>query len=232
MAIKKLASGRYQADLRDQNGKRLRKSFERQKDAEKFERNTMQEVEDRTFVSPKDIPTFAETAEDWFGSKRNYRNSSLGFWRNHIDNYLVPNIGAHRLDRIDVKTVERLRNILHEGSKPGDGLRAVTVNKILTTGAAVYKFAMRRGLAKSNPFALAERLREDSGDIVPAGSDVEGGTVREEDVYSAGEIARLLQAADERTTSTRCSSRRRSPASGTASSSPWRGPTSTSRPAK
>jgi len=69
----------------------------------------------------------------------------------NIDNYLVPSIGMYRLDRIDVKLVETRARRVRDGEEPGEGLSPRTVNKILTTGAAICKFAMRRGLMKSKP---------------------------------------------------------------------------------
>jgi integrase len=125
-----------------------------------------------------------------------YRSSSLSFWRTHIDNYLVPHLGEYRLDRIDVKTVEEFRDKLSVGRKPGRGLSPRTVNKILTTGSAIFKFAMRHGLVRTNPFALAERLRSDSKEIREWDESGDREETLEENVYSTDEIARLLDAAE------------------------------------
>jgi integrase len=60
---------------------------------------------------------------------------------------------------------------------------------VLTTGAAVFDFAMRRQLVKLNPFKLAERLRANPADFA---DDDE--MVTEEDIYSEEELKKLLAA--------------------------------------
>jgi len=71
----------------------------------------------------------------------------------HLDNHILPKLGDVRLDRIDVRAVEKLRDDLRVSLKPQ------TINKVLTTLAAVFKFAMRRKLWRENPAAVAERAR-------------------------------------------------------------------------
>jgi len=72
-------------------------------------------------------------------------------------------------------------------------LSAKTVAATLTTCAAVFKLAQRRGYVTSNPAALAERPRRA---VVELGGDDEGSGVRPEEVLSADEIKRLLEAAE------------------------------------
>ncbi len=84
---------------------------------------------------------------------------------------------------------ERVRDALRER------LSAKTVAATLTTCAAVFKLAQRRGYVyvTSNPAALAERPRRA---VVELGGDDEGSGVRPEEVLSADEIKRLLEAAE------------------------------------
>jgi integrase len=96
---------------------------------------------------------------------------------------------AHlRLDRIDVARIERLRDAL-----AANGLAPQTVNKILTTGAAIFALAQRRGLVERNPFALVERLRIGAGEL-GSGADARSrdGRVRPADVPTTEELRRVF----------------------------------------
>ena len=59
-----------------------------------------------------------------------------------------------RLDQITVASVERFRD-----DRRRTGLSPQTVNKLLTTIAAIFKFANRKELIDRNPAGIAERLR-------------------------------------------------------------------------
>jgi integrase len=84
--------------------------------------------------------------------------------------------------------VEMLRALRPTPATTG-GLSPRTTNAVLTTGAAVFDFAMRRQLVKLNPFELAERLRANPADFA---DDDE--MVTEEDIYSEDELKKLLVA--------------------------------------
>ena len=88
MAIKKLLSGMYRIDWRDEEGRRYRKSFRLYKDADRALREKKDQVDDGTFVAPKAAPTFREAAEAWYtdkmlgiGCKKVPRPSTLCAWR-------------------------------------------------------------------------------------------------------------------------------------------------------
>jgi integrase len=194
MAIKKLTSGHYQIDFRDRDGVRHRESFRLRKDAEAAMDERRDEVRKNEYIPPRSLPTFGEVADKWLESRTNRRPSTVAHWKNHIERYLKPDLGIFRLDMIDVKLVEDGRDKWAKIVSPK------SVNKALTTGAAIFKAAIRQsnGRIKLNPFALAERAVPNSGEILEDGStERDGVEVREGGVYSPEEIRRLIEAADD-----------------------------------
>ena len=87
-----------------------------------------------TYRPPATLPTFADTAQDWLASKADRRLSTLAQWQTHLDLHLVPALGHLRLDQIGVNDMERFR-----AERLAAGLGAPTVNKLLTTAAAVFR---------------------------------------------------------------------------------------------
>src|ERR1700722_15993032 len=165
--------------------------FRRKKAAEKYLSATTNKVTRGEYISPERVPAFASVASEWLQSKGDRHPSTVQAWRVHL-RHLSP-LDTFKLDRVEIITVERLRDSLRRT------LSSRTVSAILTTAAAVFKFAMRRGYVAINPAALAERPRrpvmELSGDDdAQASSGLR--PVRPDEVLSALEIARLLDASE------------------------------------
>jgi integrase len=181
--IRKTKTGFYQIDFRDQNGRRHRESFERFRDAQKALRDIQDEVEERTFIAPKEIPTFKEVGEEWLRAQVAGRDpGTVAGWHTHLSTHLYPLIGEQRLDYIDIQMVERkVRDAL------GEKLGAKTVNKVLTTGSSVFKMAVRHHMAKVNPFREAERAKLETDEDAP---------VTEADIYTPEETRKLALAAE------------------------------------
>lgn len=70
MAIKKLASGWYQIDFRDQTHQRHRESYPTKKEAQAALDEKRTAVRKREYVAPKEIPTFKVAAGLWFEAKK------------------------------------------------------------------------------------------------------------------------------------------------------------------
>lgn len=180
--IRKTKTGLYQIDFRDQHGRRFRKSFERFKDAERALREIRDQVDERSFVPPREIPTFRAVADEWLRAQvKGHDPSTVGGWHTHLNAHLYPLIGDRRLDRIDVHVVER---DVRDKLLAKDGIGPKTTNKILTTGSSVMKMAVRHRRAKMNPFAAAERAKLETDEDAPVG---------DADVYTPEET-RLLAA--------------------------------------
>jgi integrase len=194
--LRKIAGGKYRIDWRDSQGRRYRKFFKTRKEADEHLTGVKNTLKTGTFISPREIPTFAEVAREWLeGKKANaYRPATLEQWRIHLDNHLLDaehGIGLVRLDRVDVSTIERFA-----GERRGAGLAPQTVNKILTTAAAVFKFAIRHRKTLANPAEIAERLKVGEAELVDGDegerTDAE---VSADEVLNPEELKRLLNAA-------------------------------------
>ena len=183
--IRKTKSGLYQIDFRDQHGRRFRKSFERHKDAERALREIQDQVEDRSFVPPREIPTFRVVGDEWLRAQvKGHDPSTVAGWHTHLHTHLYPLIGDRRLDRIALRTVER---DVRDALLAKDALGPRTVNKILTTGYSVMRTAVRHHRARMNPFAEAERAKFETDEDEPIG---------DADVYEPEHTRKLAAAAE------------------------------------
>ncbi len=168
MAIKKLKSSQWQADYRDDKGMRYRKTFRLKGNAERFIRDQKKAIDDGTYISPRQSPTFREMAELWYGektlgigsrSKRIPRPSTLWAWRIHLDKHLLPGLADKRLNQIDLGVVEKVRDALRkEGGVKGRRLSQQTVHKVLITATSIFKLAIKKKRTKENPAADTDRL--------------------------------------------------------------------------
>ena len=195
--IRKIEEGKYRVDYRDDRGDRFRKFFTTRKEAESFLSDVRTKMDKGMFVSPKDVPTFTAVARDWLEGKKagNYRPSTLQSWRTHLDNHLLHEehgIGHLRLNKIDVGVIERFAQ-----ERRAADVSPQTVNKILTTATAVFRYAVRHKKSATNPAADAERLKAGAEELQD-GEDAErtGVEVQEDEVLSPDELNQLLQNAD------------------------------------
>lgn len=63
MAILKRGTG-YRIDYRDQRGRRLRRTYRTKKAAETALRTIRDAIEEKSYVAPRDMPTFGTIAEE------------------------------------------------------------------------------------------------------------------------------------------------------------------------
>src|SRR5216684_910966 len=146
--IRKMGNGRWRLDLRDPAGARRRATFDTRRDAEAALAELRQDINHGSYVSPRSAPTFRQVVDEWFAGKRDRRPSTLAAWAAHLDLHLLPDLGSLRLDQITVSTIEHVRDRLR-----ASGLSPQTVNKVLTTAAAVFKLALRRNYCRFSPAA-------------------------------------------------------------------------------
>ncbi|MGH7844506.1 MAG: tyrosine-type recombinase/integrase [Candidatus Binatia bacterium] len=187
MAITKTAAGTYRVDFRDQTGKRLRKTFETLKEATAYNKQSHGDISKGDFVAPSDI-TVKDIAEAWYKRKKDagsYRYGTLHNWRIHIDKHVAPNLGESRIQAVSVEEIE---NAAAAWAKAASSKEA---NKILTTLSAIFKLAQRYGplQGKANAAQLAERLKLSN-------EDAEVEEVLPDQVYSEGELKKLIQATE------------------------------------
>jgi len=186
--ITKLSSGRYQIDFRDVNRVRHRESFDTMKEArEKLdERRTA--VRKRDYVPPEKVPTIEQAARAWLEGKKvsesrhggPIKESSIEFWQNHIDRFIVPTLGAYRMDCVDTTLIEKQRDVWK-----GMDLTAPSINKVLTTLSAIFDKQLALRNIRFNPVTFAERMATGSNEVGEGDEvDVDSLEVRPEEVYS------------------------------------------------
>jgi integrase len=198
--ITKLPSGRYQIDFRDVNRVRHRESFDTMKEArEKLdERRTA--VRKRDYVPPEKVPTIEQAARTWLEGKKvsesrhggPIKESSIEFWHNHIDRFIVPTLGAYRMDCVDTTLIEKQRDVWK-----GMDLTAPSINKVLTTLSAIFAKQLALRNIRFNPVTFAERMARGSNEVGEGDEvDVEALEVRPEEVYSPDQVLKLIQFAE------------------------------------
>jgi integrase len=197
--IRKLPSGRYQITFRDGNGVKHRESFDREKDARAAQDERRMSVRNREYVAPAKIPTVEQAARAWLEGKKvsesrhggPIKESSIEFWANHINRFIVPTLGAYRMDCVDTATVEKKRD-----EWKGLGLTAPSVNKVLTTLSAIFDKQIALRTIRFNPMSLAERMARGSNEVGENDEIDIDAEVRPEEVYGPDQLLKLIQSAD------------------------------------
>lgn len=193
MACVRKRRGKFVLDFRDQDGKRRWETYDTRKEADQALANRIPELKRGAYRAPTEVLTFAAVAAMWLEGKRNHRLSSFAQWQTHLDLHLLPTLGAFKVNQIQVRHLEALRD-----ERRRAGLAPTTVNKVLTTAAAVFKFAMRHDMTERNPAGAAERCRLAAREV-EVGGDVDGlrddASVRPAEVLSGAEVGQLIAAA-------------------------------------
>ena len=103
------------------------------------------------------------------------RESSFNAYRNAVRTHLVPNLGKHRLDRLEPEHLERLyRRMIDAGASPGNA------HQVHRTARTALGEAHRRQYVGRNVAALAKAPRVDVDPVEP---------------FTMDEIQRILDAA-------------------------------------
>ncbi len=194
MACVKRRRKRWVVDFRDQSGKRRWETYRTRDEADTALSKLVRVVKQGTYRPPAKLPTLGQVAGEWLAGKAGHRVSSQVQWQVHLDNHILPALGKRRIDQIHVVDVDAFR----EGRRAA-GLAPQTVNKLLTTLAAVFTFAQRRELVTRNPAAVAERCRLNADELLTETLLTDGDDCNESvnpyDVLSPEEAARLIAAA-------------------------------------
>ncbi len=184
----------WRLDYRPQglSAPRQRIEFPTKKAAEKHRASTAVKVSRGEYIEPAKIPTFEQVSKEWLHEKSDRHPATVQGWRVHIRH--LAKLNPMRLDRIDVAVIEGVRDELRARLNPK------TISAILTTCAAVFKLAIRRGYTISNPAAIAERPRRGVAELSTDADCTESGqglrAVRPDEVLSADEIRRLIEHAE------------------------------------
>jgi len=152
-------------------------------------------------VAPAKIPTVEHAAKTWIDSKRvseskhggPIKESSITFWENHIETYIVPTLGKYKLDVVDTALVEKKRDEWKGMGK----LSGKTVNKILTTLDAIFQKQLALRTIRYNPVAVAERMARGSNEVGQNDEiDLDSLEVKPDEVYNPEQLLKLIQSAE------------------------------------
>lgn len=150
------------------------------KDAEAALEETRRRLRRGERVAPTRA-TFAEVAETWIAGQSQLRPTTRDRCRWALDLHLLPRFGRLRVAEVTTDHVAALIADMREA-----GYRAWTIRGVLTPLGRVLSHAARRGLIAENPVSRLER-----GERPPAER-------QEMRILERGEIADLLEAADDR----------------------------------
>ncbi len=183
----------WRVDYRPQgaSGPRERRDLPTKKAAEQFLAGTTVRVARGEYIDSARIPTFKAVAAEWLREKSGRHPSTLQGWRVHIRH--LAHLESLRLDKINVAKIEKVRDEL------AGTLAPKTIAKLMTTCAAIFKLAIRRGYASSNPAAIAERPRREVTEISDQQyTESESGlrSIRPDEVLTPAQIKKLLENAE------------------------------------
>ena len=189
---RKTKAGTYKVSFRDPTkkgseaqDKRTQKTFRTLVAARDFERRVKTQLKDNEYISPSN-DTVEDVALRWHQLKVNagsYKRSSIENWRNHVNHYIVPELGSGKVRQLTIEAIEEAARKWQERVSPQ------TANKMLTTLTAVLDLAKRYKLIRENPAREAERLKL-------ATADEDSLEVTEDKVYGKTEISKLIAATE------------------------------------
>jgi len=157
--------GRVTVGIKD-DGKPDRRhtmSRDRQKVADRVKELEKQRANGKT-TRPGRTPTVAEWLTTWVEeiAAPTVRFKTLEGYRTAVYNHLIPNLGAHRLNKIEPEHFERLyAKMLRDGLKPG------TAHQIHRTARAAFREARKRRKITENPFDVVKAPRVDEQEVEP-----------------------------------------------------------------
>jgi integrase len=200
---RKLPNGRWQ--VRFPAPDRHRESFDTKKDADAALTKARGDRNEGTYIAPKSVPTFKAVADEWLAGKAGRKPSTLDSWHVHIEVHLKP-LHDLRVNQITIAKIESLREALlkdvaeTEETPARKKLLAQTVNKVLTTAAAILDRAVRHNWCIKNSASKAsvERARIAPNQVLEGETQSRDANrpVRVDEVLNLVEIRRLLDAAD------------------------------------
>ena len=138
----------WQVDYIDQSGKRLRKQFDRKKDADAFLLTARTEVRNGVHVADSASITVAVAAQQWLdmGDRQfGWERATAIAYAQHVRLHIVPLIGGTRLSQFNAAALAAWEDALF-----ADGRSPVMVRKVRTSLGAILTEAQRRGQVHQN----------------------------------------------------------------------------------
>jgi integrase len=136
----------WQADFRDQQGRRRHKQFSRKKDADAFMVAARGQVAAGTYSPDSTSITVAEAAELWLErcERDGLERSTMTGYRSHVRHHIGP-LGPVKLSRLSGPMVEQFADDMLKS-----GRSRATARKVLGSLVSLIGEAQRRGLVAQN----------------------------------------------------------------------------------
>ena len=101
--------------------------------------------------------TVARWLRYWLETRDGIRPGTLRFYTQHVDRYLIPHLGHHKLAALDSRDIAGMFLALHETrGRHGDPIAASTPQRVRATLRAALNAAIREGLITDNPARRVE----------------------------------------------------------------------------
>lgn len=190
MACVKRRRNRWVVDFTDAAGKRRWESYRTRDEADAALSKRVRQLDNGSYLPEAAVPTFRAVAGDWLEGKRSRAMNTYVGYQTHLELHLLPALGDLTVRELRASHFETFR-----AARLRAGLSPQTVNKLLTTAAAVLKLAERRDLIDRNPARVVERCRRQVREIAidDETRDGDDGAVDPATVLSPEQVGKLLQ---------------------------------------
>jgi len=146
--------GRVTVGVHD-DGTSDRRHIKRKKEADVIRAvRELERMRDRGQVRKPGLPwTVTQWLNHWLDTiaASSVRYKTLTYYRTAITKYLIPGIGAHKIDRLEPEHIEKLYARLRK-----DGAQPATMQQIHRTLRAAFNEAQRRQRIERNPMAVVK----------------------------------------------------------------------------
>ena len=155
----------YQVKLRDLQKNWITKCYDRKRDAQLFEKETILKITQGKYFKSDEM-TFAELTTLW---KQRYAEIHLEHSTKRRDfgmlnNWILPKIGEMKLPKISSKMIEDIGiQMKQQGNAPS------SINKVYSTIGKIWNFGVRSqeiSTALANPIMFVQKMKEKESSIV------------------------------------------------------------------
>src|SRR5579875_841382 len=145
--VVKTEFGRWRAQFRAPNGRRISKTYERKGDAAAWLATQRNAALQRTWVDPElQEESVSDLAERWLKRKSGVRSRTLNGYHSIVRTHITPAIGSKKIGRLQTEDIDALqRAMVASGSKPG------TIRNAMRTLRSILDLAVQTGAIARNP---------------------------------------------------------------------------------
>ena len=143
-------------DYVDQHGERHIETFAKKKDADARHAEVKVDVKAGLHVAPSKSANVKEAGQSWIkaAEAHNLERATIKQYREHVEQHIVPFIGAMKLSEITAQTVRKFEDKLREKARS-----PAMVRKIIGSLGSLLADAQEQGLTARNPVRDLRRNR-------------------------------------------------------------------------